>query len=73
MNWIPTIDPPAKPGIESYEQVPCLVVRRGEISILLWNCEHLCWDGEDGDDYCCDFKDVDYYIPLSELPPIPKK
>ncbi len=46
---------PDKPGLSSYEQIPCLVVhaKHGEKN-LLWNCEHLCWDREDGDDHYCD-------------------
>lgn len=58
---------PPKPGVKNYEQIPCLVIRNGDYQILVWNCEHNCWDDESGDDYECDPLDVDHYIPLSEL------
>ena len=53
MNWIKTSDGGyrKKPGIKRYEQIPCLVVkqgRRGHVELLVWNCEHLCWDDSEG-------------------------
>lgn len=59
---------PEKPGLEQYEQVVCLVITMFDhFTILTWNCEHGCWDDEDGDDYACDALDVKYYIPISQL------
>lgn len=59
---------PEKPGKEAYEQVQCLVITMFDhLTILTWNCEHGCWDDEDGDDYACDPMDVKYYIPISHL------
>jgi hypothetical protein len=59
---------PKKPGVESYEQVQCLVITNfGTMCILTWNCEHNCWDDEDGDDYAGDPDSVRYYIPLSQI------
>lgn len=69
MNWkYPAIDGlPEKPGLKSYEQIPCLVKLNGDFAILVWNCEHNCWDDEDGDDYECDPLAVTCYVPLSEV------
>jgi hypothetical protein len=68
-NWIPTTEKmhPDKPGKGRYEQVPCLVVRKGEILSRQWNCEHLVWDTEDGDDYFCGAEDVSHWMPLPSL------
>ena len=70
MNWkSPAKDGlPPKPGKLPYEQIPCLAIRKGEMHLLMWNCEHNCWDEQDGDDYMFDPLDVDYYIPLTEIP-----
>lgn len=70
MNWIPTTQQkhPEKPGLKRYEQIPCLVVKGGQIQILQWNCEHLVWDDASGDDYYCDVEDVSHWMPLSDLP-----
>ena len=59
---------PVKPGKRSYEQIPCLVITSFGFVILQWNCEHKCWDDESGDDYVCDAMEVNYYIPLTEIP-----
>ena len=68
MEWTKTAYKlPVKPGIKAYEQVPCLVRIDGHIEILVWNCEHECWDDRDGDDYYCDPLTVDCYIPISEI------
>jgi hypothetical protein len=68
MPWKATKDGlPEKPGKQNYEQVPCLVIASGGIEILTWNCEHECWDDEEGDDYVCEPLTVKYYIPLSQL------
>lgn len=66
MNWIKTDGtlPPPKPGLQRYEQIPCVVYKKGDNwpRILVWNCEHLCWDDEDGDDFNCSWNDVDVYF-----------
>ena len=71
-DWIATKDKPHpnKPGLTSYEQVPCLVVTYGRICIRQWNCEHLVWDTEDGDDFDCQACEVSHWMPL---PPVPKQ
>ena len=70
MEWIATADKlhPDKPGITRYEQIPCFIVRNREILIRQWNCEHLVWDTEDGDDFYCEAKDVTHWMPLPEAP-----
>jgi hypothetical protein len=71
-RWISPKDKlPGKPGISTYEHVPCLVKYKGCITILSWNCEENCWDTEDGDDYKCDPEGVDWYMPLSSIPEPP--
>lgn len=73
MRWRKTSDEqPQKPGISAYEYVPCIVWMDGEIKLLQWNCQHLCWDDEFGDDHFAEAIDVDYWMPLSELPEVPK-
>jgi Protein of unknown function (DUF551) len=68
-NWISTKDRlPEKPGKLSYEHVWCLVYYKGDVRILAWNCEHLCWDQEDGDDYQCDPTAPTHWQPLPEPP-----
>lgn len=69
VGWIQSKDKlhPDKPGIERYEQIPCLIVRKGEILIRLWNCEHLVWDTEDGDDYFCGAEEVTHWMPLPSV------
>jgi hypothetical protein len=73
MNWIPTTEKPHpdKPGLARYEHIPCLVVYHGEICIRQWNCEHLVWDDEDGDDFCCKADEVMYWMPLPPMPNAP--
>lgn len=59
---------PEKSGKLNYEQIPCLVISKDVgITMLVWNCEHECWDDESGDDYECDALSVSYYLPLSEI------
>ena len=44
-EWIKPSDRlPEKPGKSSYEYVECLIVRKGEVLMRPWNCEHQCWD-----------------------------
>jgi len=70
MEWIATTDKlhPDKPGLQRYEQIPCLIVRHREILLRQWNCEHLVWDGEDGDDFYCNAEDVTHWMPLPPMP-----
>lgn len=69
MEWISTKERlPEKPGIKDYEQVLCLIYWKGEISLVWWNCEHLCWDDSSGDDYLCDPKDPTHWMPLPAPP-----
>ncbi len=55
---------PDKPEIKNYEHVACFVLQKGmrfhthDFRLLQWNCEHLCWDREDGDDHECDIDGV---------------
>lgn len=68
LPWKATKDGvPEKSGKLNYEQIPCLVIHDGCITVLCWNCEDECWDDEEGDDYECDADEVDYYIPLSDI------
>lgn len=46
-------DLPKKPGLSSYEHVDCLIIHEGETKHRPWNCEHRCWDDEEGDDFYC--------------------
>jgi hypothetical protein len=70
MVWTSTKDKfPEKPGKARYEQIPCLVVRKGWVELLVWNCEHECWDDAEGDDYECDKFAVSHWM---FLPPPPK-
>lgn len=68
-QWVPTTDRlPEKPGIDSYEHVRCLIVVNGEIEIGMWNCEHLCWDDEEGDDYLYDPDTPTHWMPPPPRP-----
>lgn len=63
---------PEKPGKESYEHVACLVSDpRWGVMIAMWNCEHLCWDQEDGDDVHPYAQQVTHWQPLPP-PPVTK-
>lgn len=59
-GWVQTSEKlhPDKPGVERYEQIPCLILRNGDIHLRVWNCEHLVWDDETGDDFYCEARDV---------------
>lgn len=71
--WISTEERlPEKPGKSHYEHVDCLVLKQGYIEHLMWNCEHLCWDDEAGDDYNCDAMAVSHWMPMSVIANIPK-
>jgi len=64
IEWIVvnSLDDLPKKQTKSYELYDCLVSIKGRVRHLVWNCEHICWDQGDGDDYCCDPLDVDGYI-----------
>jgi hypothetical protein len=70
MQWVsvterrPKRDPNAR-----YSEVPCLVCHKGEIKILVFNHEHMCWDDADGDDFYCKTMEVSHWM---ELPPPPQ-
>jgi len=54
MEWQPietASELPKKPGLRSYEYVRCLIFVNGDWEIGMWNCEHLCWDDDEGDDF----------------------
>ncbi len=68
-NWISTTERlPEKPGKRNYEHVACLVTRGYGTEILMWNCEHECWDDASGDDYECDPLTVTHWQPLPQPP-----
>jgi len=69
-GWVDSsvIPHPPKPGKSSYEQVQCLVVYRGEIEICWWNCEHLVWDDDEGDDFRHKASDVSHWAFMPALP-----
>ena len=46
-------DLPVKPGLQDYEHIECLIYHNGDVKLRLWNCEHLVWDDEHGDDFYC--------------------
>jgi hypothetical protein len=71
MEWIKTSDKlPDRDPNQRYSQVPCLVVYRGQIEILVFNHEHMVWDDESGDDYFCSIEEVSHWIPLPEPPKV---
>ena len=61
-------DLPKKPGKERYEYVECLIFHKGEIKMRPWNCEHLCWDDEEHDDFFCDAMEPSHYMKLPAPP-----
>lgn len=68
-GWIRTIDRlPEKPGKARYEYVDCLIVLNGEVISRPWNCEHLCWDDEEKDDFFCDADKPTHWMPLPAAP-----
>jgi hypothetical protein len=62
IEWHRTIDKmhPEKPGKCRYEQILCfcLLKKNRSIKVLQWNCEHLVWDDESGDDFFCEASQV---------------
>lgn len=47
-----------------------LAIHKGTQKILCYNDHHKCWDDEEGDDYFCDTKDVEWWMPLPDYPEI---
>lgn len=69
--WIKPSDRlPEKPGKCVYEYVDCLIVHQGEVKMRPWNCEHLCFDDEDYDDFFCTAGEIEWWMPV---PPIPDR
>lgn len=69
--WIKIIsaeDLPKKPGLKSYEYVDCLIFHKGEIKKRPWNCEHMCWDDDEYDDFYCNPLEPSHYMPLPTPP-----
>jgi hypothetical protein len=61
---------PKKPSVRDYEHVGCNVfIPRHGVTILMWNCEHECWDDESGDDVSRYNEQVTHW---RELPKAPK-
>jgi len=71
-GWISVNDGlPEKQTLQSYEHVPCLCyTKRDGIVLLMWNCEHLVWDAEDGDDVSSLNEKVLFWQPLPKAPKI---
>lgn len=69
VTWIATADRlPEKPGKRSYEQIECLIkLPNGDIEVSMWNCEHLCWDDADGDDFRFDPGQPSHWMPLAPI------
>jgi hypothetical protein len=69
-KWTKVIDGlPKKPGRRDYEHVRCLVfVPAWGQMVLEWNCEHLCWDDESGDDVSTYNNQVTHWQELSHDP-----
>ena len=59
---------PGKPGLRSYEHVRCLIFVNGDWEIGMWNCEHLCWDDDEGDDFRYDPTVPTHWMPLPPPP-----
>ena len=68
-NWILTVDRlPEKRHGRKAEHIPCLIAIDGRVEIGLWNCHHLCWDDNEGDDYRYDPQTPTAWMPLPEPP-----
>ena len=46
----------------------CLVCYKPwkRVIVLTYNFIDYCWDDDEGDDYFCDFTEVDYWCPLPD-------
>lgn len=60
MEWISFFDQKPNDGEK------CLVCYKPwkRVILLTYNFYDVCWDDDEGDDYFCDFTDVDYWCPL---------
>lgn len=67
-RWRPMSELPARQECVSYSQVWCFVIHKGELKILAFNHEHMCWDREDGDDFYCGIHEVTHWMPLPSAP-----
>lgn len=68
-QWIkPTDRLPEKPGKKYYEYVDCLIVHKGEVKARPWNCEYLCFDDVNYDDFFCGPEHVEYWMLVPALP-----
>lgn len=68
-EWVSVKDRlPEKPGLVSYEHVYCLIFYNGDVLLRPWNCEHLCWDDESGDDFELKPKDPTHWMLLPSGP-----
>lgn len=63
MEWVKTSEKlhPDKHGLKQHEEVPCIIIRKGRRMLRIWNCTHMVWDDEEGDDFYCEAHDVDYW------------
>ena len=69
MKWIRTdMRLPEREPNKRYSQVPCLVWYCGEVTVLVFNHEHMVWDDDSGDDYKCDIGAVSHWMPLPNPP-----
>jgi hypothetical protein len=68
MNWTKMSEriPDRVPNTR-YSQVRCLCVNDGEVKVLVFNHEHMCWD-DHSDDYYCDIGEVSHWMPLPNPP-----
>lgn len=68
-EWVRTAERlPVKPGKADYEYVDCLIFHKSEIKLRPWNCEHLCWDDENYDDFYCAAGEPTHWMPLPAPP-----
>ena len=62
MDWISFFDQKPNDGEK------CLVCYKPwkRVILLTYNFYDVCWDDAEGDDYFCDFTDVDYWCSLPD-------
>lgn len=51
--------------------VRCLIFIKGEWQIGMWNCEHLCWDDQHGDDFLYQPTEPTHWANLPDDPEAP--
>lgn len=62
-----------KPNTEQPQQrepnrnVPCLVWRNNEVSMLWWDAHYLSFNDSADDDHECDLSDVDFWCEIPEF------